>query len=256
MPLLLNGTDIKDVLYNGAQIDTLQFNGSTVWTRNAASEIISPGTVIFESSISGTHKVNIPVEGMYNVECIGAGGGAATYIFAWGAYANRWRSASAGGGSGGVFKGDVNLLAGEYDVVIGKGGNGYGGYTKFKGLVEPGWPEPMTGGTGGYSSFNNIVSYGGTGGYAYASQVIAGKGGSGASYNGSDGSAYIKTAGWQEGTSQVIYSAASGGKTTTNYGKLTYGVGGYCENHHYGYESYTYWWAEGGGNGYVKITKS
>ena len=73
------------------------------------------GTVIFESSISGTYTINIPNTQNYYIELVGGGGGG-TYMGDAGMF---------GGGTGGYISGIIYLSAGNYTLVIGnKGTNG------------------------------------------------------------------------------------------------------------------------------------
>ena len=253
MTLQFNGKNLANVLYNGKQLETLQLNGKTVWTKIPLTETIKPGTVIFESSKAGDYTVEIPVEGTYDIICVGAGGGSATYIYVWSNIASNWRSSSAAGGAGGVFRGTETLLAGEYKVRIGRGGTGYGGYSKYNSLgAQPAFPSAIRGGDGGLSSFDYIVSQGGKGGYAYAGAATGGAGGTGiTSTGGKGGGIYVNSGVYESDSYKYINTSANGGSNI-----IGMGVGGGCNNSYTTSHGYTSWRANGGANGYIKITKA
>lgn len=116
-------------------------------------ETYDPETVLFESNTSGTYTLDIFGKGVYEIYCIGGGGGGATY-----------GRPAASGGSGSGFIGEIKLPKGALTLTIGGGGNAS---TKFYA------------GSGGNSSIGDLViAYGGGGAFAYTSDARVGVGGS------------------------------------------------------------------------------
>lgn len=134
-----------------------RLNIPTVVVPNAISPVISE--IIPEGTIPGTYNVTIS-SGVYRLIVIGAGGGSGG-----GNTKSDHKGPGGAGGCGGAFDAYVNLPAGSYTVVVGKGGKG-------------GIKQHSSGSTGrgscaydgGYSKFGDVViSNGGTGGKGYMS---------------------------------------------------------------------------------------
>lgn len=147
-------------------------------TNEAVSNLISvnmetvyyEGQVIFESATAGTHNVNLLTNGIYEITCVGAGGGGAGRIFDH-YYSNSiyfW-NAVASGGTGGLLKAEYRLNEQNISVVIGKGGDGassrvYDTSSSFPSSKVNGWAR---GGNGSETKVGDFITCnGGTGGYA------------------------------------------------------------------------------------------
>lgn len=255
MPLLLNGTNINNVLFNGNQLEQLQLNGTTVWTRKAPSVEIATGTVVFRSSTPGTSQFTIEDEGTYNVRVVGAGGGGAAWLDRWGVYANQWRASVAAGGSGGYYYAAVLLTAGVYSVSIGKGGDGVYSMVNSNAAQRPSSPASASATSGGDSYISGPggtwTSGGGTGGNCGLGFANAGVGGSGLSSNGNNGGSYFTNTGVQATSSYIDIYATGGGAKYSSYGK-----GGNADSEYY--SSGPSWLVKGtgGNNGFVEVIKA
>lgn len=125
-----------------------RFLSRALLTRKEGS--IQPGTILFESTTPGNYSVDL-IAGIYEFIVIAAGGG--------GADSDGSRHyAIAAGGSGSGFIGNIQINAGNYNILVGKGGN----------AAESGgsWAVAQNGGN---SSISNLITcYGGNGGAADA----------------------------------------------------------------------------------------
>lgn len=256
MTLKFNNNQINNLLFNGKQLNTLKLNGVIVWTKNSDQEIeYVKGHKVFESSANGNYKVDIKYDGTYNIICIGAGGGGSSWLYRWGIQPSSWRSASASGGAGGVFRGEMFLTAGSYNITIGKGGEGKVSAISNNNVSRPSYPNIAIGEKGGDSYISNIVtSYGGTGGSSNLGEAIAGIGGFGESVKGNDGLSHFLNSG-------TIRTTENGGNyiETWNDGGLNgtkYGFGGGCNSSYFSKTNETISFANSGGNGFVSIIKA
>lgn len=153
------------------------------------------GVVKFESSTPGTYNIDIEKDGLYEIICVGGGGGGV-----------RWRAGSwddkAGGGSGGYSNLTQNLTKNSYNIAVGAGG----GWTNSGGRYA---------GSGGTSSFANIVNAtGGQGGYRLKSC----SGGTGITQNGNGGTPSAAGASVYNGYGAGGYADRNGG---SGYVKVT-----------------------------------
>lgn len=158
---------------------------------------IQSSSVIFQSDVPGTYLIQIHEPGEYDIKLIGGGGG--------GFYWRRYNfTTTANGGSSAYIHGRVILSAGEYQIHIGKGGEGSTHYGSF--------------GINGEDSIflNNIAGGGeaalGTGGGPGGEATVVSSGLTGE--NGIQGS----TVGWINS-----YGAGGNGSGDVN------GKNGYCE---------------------------
>ena len=262
MPLLLNGTNINNVLFNGNQLETVQINGNAVWTRKAPSVDVPSGTVVFDSvkngkSIAGTTQITIEDEGAYNVAIVGAGGGGAAWLYRWSTSPNYWRSSSAAGGAGGYFYNQIILTQGVYTVEVGRGGDASDYTLNNDAASKPAYPGIVTANSGGNSSLSGPsgtwISYGGTGGSCGNGTATGGSGGSGQTSNGKKGGTGVANYGVTrtiENGGNYIYTWATGGSNASDYGQ-----GGGANSEYYT-SSGPFVHANGGVNGYVKIVKA
>lgn len=215
---------------------------------NTNKSLFPEDTVIFENSFPGNYSIHIPINGLYEIIAVGAGGGCAmladyvgcAYIF------------SAAGGSGGYIKGIFNLQSGDYTGTV--GALGESSYTNTSSTVSTG--------SGGYSCFENIINAnGGNGGFVrvQASPIFTGGSGGSTSYNSSSliSDSLIQING-NTGTSNRVYTT-SNGKTETivvpqtasiynDYGAGTGGTSTAANGKNFSHEFYL------GTNGYLKIT--
>ena len=255
MPLLLNGININNVLFNGNQLEQLQLNGTTVWTRKAPSVDIAPGTVVFQSSVPGMSQFTIEDEGTYNVRIVGAGGGGAAWLDRWGYLAGGWRASVAAGGSGGYFYSSVLLTAGVYTVNVGKGGNGAYSMLNSNASIRPNSPAAATATSGEDSYISGAsemwTSGGGAGGHCGYGFANAGTGGSGSTSNGNNGGAYFTNAGVQAASSYIDVYATGGGAKHSSYGK-----GGNADSEYYSSGPSWLVKGKGGNNGFVEVIKA
>ena len=150
MVLKLDNIDIHDDTnitctdINGSilPVDRIQFEGVTVWEKQTTPA----GTIIFESSTAGTYNIEIPVDGLYQIIAVGAGGNGGkvpygTLVLSVAGY---------GGGYINVYK---TLTAGTYTGVVGVNTGSRSQDTTFDSLLADG---------GGYvypdSSLNNLTN--------------------------------------------------------------------------------------------------
>ena len=185
---------------------------------------------LFESSTPDTYNLEITNEGTYSIEMYGAGGGWAHTQW----HTDAWYSITASGGSGSGYKGVLNLPIGNYTVTIGAGGTGGSGGNR----------GYYAGGTGGATTFGNIISAGGgTGGATAFNWFAVGQGGNVSII---DSSAIVSTTFNRPGVNgsqqNKAYSGdidtVKGGVSVYDYTHTGYGagggygspsVGGYCK---------------------------
>ena len=202
-------------------------------------------TVIFENSLPGNYSINIPINGLYEITAVGAGGGCAmladyvgcAYIF------------NAAGGSGGYIKGIFNLQAGNYIGTV--GALGESSYTNTSSTVSSE--------TGGNSCFENIINAnGGNGGFVnFQSSLDGGNGGT----TSHDTTYLIPNSLTQSngntGATNRVYSTANGRTETiivpqtasvyNGYGAGTGGTSTAANGKNFSHEFYL------GTNGYLKV---
>ena len=208
-----NNTLIKRIYKGSTRVSKIYKGSTLVWKLDP----YEPNTVLYESSTGGASSILTLPEGLYQVICIGAGGGgAASYRTAQGG------AISAGGGSGSGFNCVFNLSTGNYAVAVGSGGASHAknGYTNYR---------DQTGGTGGNSRFGSSYSYGGGGGKVESSGTkTAGSAGSTPLMTYTRTTTTLYVAGNKGNTTSGTYDAtASGGSAV--YG--SYGKGGYAGAH-------------------------
>ena len=157
MTIFKDGKEIVEFYKDGKVINEIYHGDKLIFST------LRPGTILFESDTPQETTIEIPRSGLYEIICIGAGGGSAV-----GGYGN---SAQAGGGSGGGFWLDAVVSVGTYSISVGTGGAGVAGL------------NGGTGGTGDSSYFGGLVANGGVGGTAgYITSATGGAGGSLASW--------------------------------------------------------------------------
>lgn len=194
-------------------------------------EPYEPETILFESSTPGSYNLEI-LGGIYLVYCIGAGGGGASSRIIG---SRPTKTASAGGGSGSGFIGELYINKGSYSITVGAGGNGATG--------GGGW---RYGGAGGNSLINNIVtSYGGGGG-AGDGGGHEGRSGSAGSIPTIDASIISETLNsiGNNGSANGSHSGNTSGGASLYEGYGAGGAAGISSSDPYGYSGTT---------GYVKI---
>lgn len=267
MAIKFNQNEVKDVKYNGVDVNFLQFNGTEIWRRSA----YQPDEVVFESSVAGNYRQEILTTGLYEITCLGGGGGDGLYIFNY-HYGNTTRlyGALGSGGAGGYVKGIFIVPAQTMPITVGTPGSSYI-YNYFN--TGSSFPSSSvvayrTGSNGTESRVgDNVICYGGTGGtggvrsyntttFVPSFNVANGTGGS--TYvldytslsinrnggNGNTNSAYNLGT----GTSSISISANGG-----DSGNNSYGYGPYCEvSTSKTATQNSYRW-NATGNGYVKI---
>ena len=261
MPLLLNGTNINNVLFNGNQLEQVKLNGTTVWTRKATSVDVPSGTVVFESSTPGATQITIEDEGTYNVTIIGAGGGGVGWLYRWGTYPDQWRASCASGGAGGYFYQQILLTQGVYAVLVGERGEADHSIINSNTASKPAIQGNVSASSGTESSLSGPagtwISYGGGGGSCGNAYSAGGAGGTGLTSNGNRG-----TSSWS--TRGITRTSDNGGsyiEVTSNGGVNATGSKG----HGWGGAGWSWYVDKGprfdvGGNhgshGYVKIVKA
>ena len=188
-------------IYAGSNRIKRVYKGSTlVWNLHP----YEPNTVIYESSTGGAStNLSLP-EGLYQVICIGGGGGGCgRHPGISGSFK------SAGGGSGSGFNCIFNLPAGNYAVAVGSGGASKTGATN--------------GRDGGNSRFGTSYAYGGGGGIYQGgtSPFIGGAGGNAPTLTYTRTSTTLNTAGNSGSYDSGPYYAigAAGAAVYGNYGK-------------------------------------
>lgn len=81
-------------------------------------------TILFASAVPQTTNINLPINGIYEITCVGAGGGADAGCYK----KNKWHSNvnmhGVGGGSGAAIQCVIYLQRGVYSVTVGAGGSG------------------------------------------------------------------------------------------------------------------------------------
>ena len=263
MPLLLNGTNINNVLFNGNQLQQVKLNGTTIWTRKATSTEWPSGYVVFDSiengvSKAGSTQITIKDEGTYNIIIVGAGGGGAAWLYRWGAYTSNWRASVAAGGSGGYFYKQILLTKGVYTVEVGKGGNENSYILNNDTSSKPSYPGTIIAANGGNSSLSgpagSWTSYGGAGGSCGNGTATGGSGGSGQTSNGGKGGSAFANYGTTRTTENggsFIDTWANGGSNASKYG-----AGGSADSEYYAKGPSWLVRGNGGSNGYVKIVKA
>lgn len=227
MTVYFGSSKIKDIYWGSTKIKEIYRGSKLVYS----SMSIKPDTVIFESAVAGNYNVEILVNGIYEVYCIGAGaGGGSGYKFKSGAF----QHCTLTGGSGAGFIGEIELTRGNYQITVGEGSNNAGDNNSGNYSVN----------AGGNSSIDNlIISYG-------ASGSTASGGSSSWSYNISTGgdtptinvpiiSSTLNTSG-NNGVHYDSTGHASGGASVYN----EYGKGGDANFGDYAYN---------GADGYIKI---
>lgn len=168
----------------------------TSWISNSGQPPLSGNTgVIYE-----TGPWTAPINGQYEITCVGGGGGGACYY-------------GAGGGSGYVTVSTLTL-SGSYNITIGSGGirkTGPGG----------------TGGSGGQTIFGNnlVVANGGLGGTYGFSTFGAGTGGNGGSGGGGVCNASNSRGAWGGGGGGFNGSNGGEAKYEGQYGSGSGGTG-------------------------------
>lgn len=189
--------------------------------------------IIFEQAGGGQVNVEIKTNGLYEIICIGAGGGGV------GIGSNGSGCAGCTGAAGAGFIGTINIHKGTLVLNIGNGGNKDGGGDSNK-----------IGGTGGttsiyYGSTNIVTCTGGTGGHAWwRGSYALGIGGS--VLVGSYIENIIISTNGSNGVGNGGYSAIYCTPPLNGY---IYGNGGYA----YGSPSNYYWEAGNGESGYIQI---
>lgn len=81
-------------------------------------------TILFKSATPQTININFPINGIYEITCVGGGGGADAGCYK----KNKWHSNvnmhGVGGGSGAAIQCVIYLQRGVYSVTVGAGGSG------------------------------------------------------------------------------------------------------------------------------------
>ena len=209
--MLYKGSNKIGQVYKGnTKIGQIYKGNTLIWS----SDPYDIDEIVFESSTAGTYPVNIAGDGLYEVYCIGGGGGVAVDMYTM---LTKRRFCSAGGGSGSGFIGILQISSNNYTIIVGSGGS--------SGMRE--W-----GSAGTNSSISNIItSYAGNGGRANPSSLHSGTGGAipniyvpiisytlnttgksgGTSFNGTSttGGASVYN-GYGAGSGNISYSGTSG----------------------------------------------
>jgi len=196
MSIIHNLQDINTVTIGSENIENIYLGEDLLWT--AESSPYTPDQVIFESSTPGTYSVDILTTGKYEVICVGGGGGGVR----WG-NGNILAYQYAGGGSGGYSNLIQTLVKDNYTVIIGGGG---------------GWTSNGANyaGTGGTSSFSDIVNATGGQGGKRSSTC---SGGVGITQNGNGGTPSTAGASVYNGYGKGGYGASNG---SAGYVKIVY----------------------------------
>lgn len=122
--MLYKGSNKIGQVYKGSTKIGQIYKGSTLIWSNDPYDI---DEIVFESSTAGTYPVNITGDGLYEVYCIGGGGGGRYYTisepsFSFSHHTINVKHMMYGGGSGSGFIGIININAGNYSVIVGNGG--------------------------------------------------------------------------------------------------------------------------------------
>lgn len=134
MPAFIGSTKIKEFYIGSTKLKELYCGSTKIWSGK-----IPAGTVIFESSTTGTYTVELSKSQNYEVLMVGGGSGAAQrFIQPYG---------SVGGGSGAFISGTTFIEKGTYTVVVGAGG--YGGDMSGAGEATTFIGQSAGGGTAG-----------------------------------------------------------------------------------------------------------
>jgi len=125
--------------------------------------LVTPGTVVFESSIPGEYNIVIPMDGNYRITAVGGGGGGAAYMYCYSNYISYWYAQAAGGGAGAYFDGIYTLTTGAIGLTVGSAGGSATAQWVNKNSKDT--SGRATGGNGGNTTVGGfLVAHGGVGG--------------------------------------------------------------------------------------------
>lgn len=176
-------------------------------------EYVQHGLVLLNTSTAGTYTVNVPYDCTVHIDLVGGGGGG--HVLNQGA--SRFVSS---GGSGAYVTGEIDVVAGEYSIVVGNGGTGRNGSSDA--------------GNGGSSTCFGQTAGGGGGGKnttagtaGVASTTLTGQSGNAGTVKPKYGSSSVSVSG---GASKYG-GYGRGGNASLSDGSSIYenGVSGYCK---------------------------
>lgn len=168
----------------------------TVNTGDTEHDMIRIGTIV---TITNSGTLSVPISGSYEMLAIGGGGAGGGVINDY------YGTGGGGGGSGRITSGTKSLSATSYTVTIGAGGTAQ---------------NYATGGSGGATSFSNILTASGGSGGGGGSSTTLGTGGSGGAGGGAGAGANKKGG-------VGSYGGGGGGRVSASSGGTYGGAGGY-----------------------------
>lgn len=224
MSLHIGDKNIVDIRRGETKIARVYKGNTLVWG-------YTPGEVLFDSSSSGPgiYPLYVKCRCKLEVKLVGGGGGCASF---GGYYSNNYTlNSSGGGGAGAYVHGIIEVQSGNYNIVVGSGGDGVraagvvGQQIAYDGTNTSVFGQTAEGGKGGKAGNDGT---GGAGG-VYSTILTGEEGGEGGSMP------YVVAR-----NSYPIQDISGGASLYGGYGAGGYIEGGSLENYN-------------GSDGYVKI---